>query len=321
MNPDIADAIGLLREKRVLTSEQAAPLLRLARRELVSVELELRILLYAGVLLVTAGVGLFLKENHERLGPATIVAVLGAAAAACLVFAWRRLPPFSWQATESPHLAADYVLLLGLLLLAADLAYAEARFRFLGPNWPYHLLLVALIALAAAYRFDSRAALSLALTSLAAWRGVAVSLSFATSSAAQIPAVRANALVCGAVFAAAGILSARKRRKAHFEPVFVTLGLLLVFGGLLSGAFQGGGSDWAAWEIALWLVAAVVAAVAYRLRRALDFALAVLAAYLGLLRVLADALNGTTMMLVVAVTSLAVVALLVAAQRRMKETG
>lgn len=321
MNPDVADAIGRLRESRVLSDEQATPLSRAARREVVSVELELRVLLYAGVLLVTTGVGLFLKENHERLGPAAIAAVIGAAAAASLVFTWRRLPPFSWQSTVSPHLAADYVLLLGVLLVAADLAYVETQFQVLGANWAYHLLLVALIALAAAYRFDSRAVLSLALTSFAAWRGVAVSLSFATSGAAREPAVRANALACGALFTAAGILSARSRRKAHFEPVFVTLGLLLVFGGLLSGVFQDDGSSWPLWEIPLGIVAAIVAVLAYRLRRVLDFALAVLAAYFGLLRFLGDAIHGTAMALVVAATSLAVVALLVAAQRRMKEAG
>jgi len=321
MNPDVVDAIGNLREKRVLSDEQATPLLRAARGELVSVELELRALLYAGVLLVTTGVGLFLEENHERIGPAVIASLIGAAAAACLVYAWRRLPPFTWQAATSPHLAADYVLLLGVLLFAADLAYLETQFRILGPDWPYHLLLVSLMALAAAYRFDSRAVLSLALTSFAAWRGVAVSVSFATSHAAQAPAVRANALVCGALFTAAGILSARSRRKAHFEPVFVTLGLVLVFAGLLSGVFQDGRSSWVAWEIPLWIVAAAVIAIAYRLRRVVEFTLAVLAAYLGLLRLLADAMEGTAMVFVVAATSLAVVVLLVAVQRRMKETA
>ena len=96
MNPDVADAIRLLREKGVLNEEQAAPLLRAARGEVVSVELELRTLLYAGVVLLTTGVGLFLKANHDRLGPAAIASVIGLAAAACLVYAWRRLPPFTW---------------------------------------------------------------------------------------------------------------------------------------------------------------------------------------------------------------------------------
>jgi hypothetical protein len=317
MNPNVVDAIGRLRQEGVLSEAQAAPLLRAARREIVSVELELRVLLYAGVLLVTTAVGLFLEQNHDRIGPSAIATLLGVAAAACFVFAWRRLPAFSWQSTVGPHLAADYVLLLGVLLVAADLAYVETQFRVLGPHWPNHLLVVAMLALGAAYRFDSRTVLSLGLTSLAAWRGVAVSLAFASSPVGQTPAVRANALACGALFIAAGIVSLRFRRKAHFEPVYVTLGLLLIFGALLSGVF---GGTWRFWLAPLEITAALVVALAYRHRRVLVFAIAVIAAYLGGLRLLAEVFRAeTSFLLVVAVTSLAVVALLVIAQRRMRD--
>jgi hypothetical protein len=141
-------------------------------------------------------------------------------------FASRRLPPFSWTNAPSPHVAADYVLLLGVLLAAADLAWIESQFRLLGPNWAYHLLVVALLYLAAAYRFDSRAVLSLALSTFAAWRGVAVSLDFALRGAGDAGRPRERP-ACGVLFIGAGILSVRANRKAHFEPVWTTLGLLL----------------------------------------------------------------------------------------------
>ena len=317
MNPDVVDAIARLREEGILTGAQAEPLARVARRELVSVEVELKTLLYAGVLLVTTGVGIFLKENHERLGPVAIATLIGAAAAACLLFAWRRLPAFTWDTAGPGPLGADYVLLLGVLLLGADLGYLEVRLRLLGADWPYHLLLLAAVAFVLAYRFDSRAVLSLALTSFAAWRGVAVSVSLAARSGAEAPAIRGNALVCGALFVAAGIASVRLRRKAHFEPVYVRLGLLLIFGGLLSGVF--GSDGWLLWELLLLAVAAIVMAAAYRLRRPLDFSLGVLAAYFGLLRILFHAMSGAGGFLVVAASSIGVIVLLVRAQRRMKE--
>jgi hypothetical protein len=84
--------------------------------------LELRTLLYAGVLLATAGVGLFLKENHERLGPAVLASLIALAAGICLFYVYRRSPPFSWDAAPPTHLAVDYVLLLGVLP-GPDLAY------------------------------------------------------------------------------------------------------------------------------------------------------------------------------------------------------
>jgi hypothetical protein len=316
MNPDVVDGLGSLRERRIVSSDQAASLLRVARGELVSVRTELSTFLYAGVLLVTAGIGIFLKENHDRLGPAVITGLLGAAAAACLVYAFRRSRPFSWQSTPSDHIAADYVLLLGVLLLASDLAYVETQFRLLGPSWTYHLLLVAALSLAAAYRFDSRAVLSLALTSFAAWRGVAVTVPFAGRSGESLPAVRANALACGALFVAAGVLSVRAGRKPHFEPVWITLGLILVFGGALSGVF---GDRWIPWEGLLFFLAAAVVAVSYRYRRSLYFAIGVIAAYVGLLRILGELLEGRVLLLVVAASSLAVITLLVRSHRRMKD--
>ena len=319
MNPDVVEAIGRLHREGILSDTQATPLARAARGEVVSIEAELRTVLYAGVVLVTTGVGLFLKENHERLGPVAIGTLLALAAAACLGYAWRRLPPFAWGSAAPTHLGADYVLLLGVLLIAADLGYLEVQLHLLGAEWPYHLLFAAAVAFLLAYRFDSRAVLSLALTSFAAWRGVAVSLSFAARSASSIPAVRANALACGALFVAAGIASVRSARKPHFEPVYVRLGLLLLFGGLLTGAFGSATSAWVPWEIALFALAAVVIAAAYRLRRPLEFSIGVLAAYFGLLRILFHVTRDASGFLIVAASSVAVVVLLVRAQRRMRE--
>jgi Predicted membrane protein (DUF2157) len=319
MNPDLVDAIERLRREQVLSEASATPLLRAARGEVVSVEFELRSLLYAGVLLLTSGVGLFLKENHERLGPAAIAALVGAAAVTCLAYAARQLPPFTWGSAGEAMLGADYVLLLGVLLVGADLAYLESQWRFLGPEWPYHLLVMAAVALVLAYRFDSRSVLSLALTSFAAWRGVAVSISLSGAGRPTAPAVRANALLCAGIFLAAGLIALKARRKPHFEPVYVTLGLLLLFGALLSGIFESGGASWAVWELPLFAAAAVVIVTAYRRRRPLDFSIAVLAAYLGLLRILFRATRGAFGFFIVAVSGVAVVVLLAAAQRRMKE--
>src|SRR5260221_298914 len=155
-SPEVADATGVLREKEILTPGASAALLRVARRELVSVRLELRTLLYAGVLLVVSGVGIFLKQNQDRIGPVAIASLLGIAAAGCLLFVFRRSPPFSSGAAAEAHVAADYLLLLAVLLLGSALAHVESRFRFLGKDWPYHLLLLSLITFADAYRCASR---------------------------------------------------------------------------------------------------------------------------------------------------------------------
>jgi hypothetical protein len=318
LNPDVVAAIDALRAKGTLPEAQARVLSRPARGELVSIHWELRTLLYLGVVLATTGVGLFLKLNQERIGPAALASLLGLAAAICLLYASRRSPPFSWEATPSPHLAVDYVLLLGVLLLGADLAYVETQFRWLGPRWPLHLLLVSVLYLLAAYRFDSRIVLSLALSSFAAWRGVSAAIALSGFGGAVSGAVRANAIGCGVLFIGIGYLCVRLRRKPHFEPVYVTMGLLLLFGGLVSGIFQYGGTDWLLWEPALLVCAGVTIVIAYRLRRSLDYALGVLAAYLGALRLMAKVLGGSCLAFTIALSSLAVLAFLIRAGRRMR---
>ena len=99
----------------------------------------------------------------------------------------------------------------------------------------------------------------------------------------------------------------------------MTLGLVLFLGGLLSGIFED--ADWPLWAIPLFVSAGIVIALAYRLRRPLDFALGVLAAYLGMLRWLGDALSGSTLAFTIAVSSLVVLVFLIRTQRRMKEAA
>jgi hypothetical protein len=270
------------------------------------------------VLVAVTGVGLFFKEHHDRLGPVLVASLVGIGAIACLVYAFQRSPGFSWGETDSPHLAADYVLVLGALLIASDLAYVERQFRFLGDRWPYHFLVVSAVYFLLAYRFDSRAVLSLALTAFAAWRGVSAGIAFETRRELALADMRWNAIGCGVLSLAAGILSVRSRRKPHFEIVYVTAGLLLLFGGLLSGALQGSPSGWLLWEVALGLVAAAVLTIAWRLKRSLDFAIALTAVWIGVVRLTGEVLDDEALFLAVAVWSIAALVVLIRATRRIK---
>jgi hypothetical protein len=294
------------------------PLLRVARGELVPIRAELKTLLYAGVLVAVGGVGKFVRDYHDRLGPVLIASAVGVAALACLFYAFQRSPAFSWGETVSPHLAADYVLVLGALLLGSDLAYVERQFRVLGERWPYHFLVVAAVYFLLAYRFDSRAVLSLAVSAFATWRGVSVTMAFGGPGETAFAVLRANALGCGVLFLVLGFLSVRLRRKPHFEKVYAIAGLLLIFGGILSGVMQPSSSNWLAWEIALGIAGAAVMAIAWRMRRPLDFAIAVTALWLGALRATGEVLKREPLYLAAAVWSIAAIVVLIGATRRIR---
>ena len=318
MNPDVVSAIGRLRSAGVLTDGPATLFDRVARRQLVSLRFELRVLLYVGVLLLTSGVGGLVAAHHHEIGRLTIAGGIGLAAFACLAWVTQTALPFSWHAVESRHVAFDYVLLLGLLLLAADLAYVEVQFGALGPDWPYHLLVVGALYLAAAYRWDSRTVLGLALTTLAAWRGISLGLVHGGSGLDEAR-LRADALVLGALYLAAAALSVRLGRKGHFEDVFANAGLLLLLGALVSGALEDR-AMWTAWLVALVAVAGLVAWLALRLGRSLYFAQAVVAAYVGLLRLLFERPGSRSLaFLLAALLGAAGLVVVTAAHRRMRE--
>lgn len=317
MQPEVVAAVERLERENVLPPPTAAFLRRVATGELVSVRFELRTLLYGGVALIAAGAGLFLKEHYRQIGPVAISLALSLAGAACLVYVLDWAPDFSWKAVPSPTLAFDYILLLAVLLFGTDLAYVEAQFRLLGPNWEYHLLLYSLICLAAAFRFDSPAVLSLALTSFAAWRGVAAKNPLAFVFADSTARIRANAIFCGALFAAGAFASARAKKKAHFEPVWANLGLLLLFGGFLSGAL--GPANWRGWEIPLLVLSAATVAIGLRFGRELYLAEGVIAGYLGLLRIVLHPLRDEIAVLaVVTVSGIGVLALLLLLHRAVR---
>ena len=321
VNPDVASAIARLKAANVLSIGQAAFFDRVARRELVSVRLEIRVLLYLGVLLLTSGVALLVKEYRQEIGPWAIAVAIGLAAVACLFWVHRTSAPFSWGEVQSPNVAFDYILLLGLLLIASDLAYVEMQFTVLGARWPHHLLVVGAVYLAAAYLWDSRTVLGLALTTLAAWRGVSVSLISNPLWKHGEDDLRANAIVLGVVYVMAAALSVWLRRKAHFEEVLANAGLLLLLGALVSGALDDG-TAWGTWLAALLVVAGVDMWHAFHLDRSLYFAQGVAAAYIGLLRLLfwpfrhADS---AVPLLLAALLGLGVLALIFAAHRRMQD--
>jgi hypothetical protein len=124
------------------------------RRDAVSIYPELRVLTWAGVMLISTGVGIYISKHLDDIGPLAIAAVIGLAATACYAWAF-------WKRGRSAALVDDYVLLLAALLASADVGYIEHHYQLLGTSWPRHFLLLAIFHAATAYFFRSRLVLSL----------------------------------------------------------------------------------------------------------------------------------------------------------------
>lgn len=316
MNPDVAAAVDELVKTGVLERGAAVPLRRVASGSLVSVRGELRVLLWAGVLLVTTGVGLLVKQHLDRIGPVALAVAIGVVALGCLAWAWRRAPD------HDASLAFDSVLLLGALLAAADLAFVEVKFTPLGPNWRWHLVIVAAAYAGLAFRFHSKALFSLSLTSFAAWRGVSiVGVAAPWGEGSHNDRLLVEALICGVLFLALGKLLGRVRVKAGFEPVASWLGWILIVAALAMRLGVAEGRVIAA--TALVGCGAVLAWFAWSERELGRYALGIGAAALGIGGWAADLIRvigggGELFLTVIVLLAVAVIVLVLRAHRALR---
>ena len=274
---------------------------------------ELRALLYSGALLVLYGVGAAVREGFDRLGPAALLAALGAGSAACLGYCFRAGRPFEPGRVEPPNVAFDYVLFLGVGLAGIFAAYLEWKFRALGDWRDAYLFLAGLACLGLAYRFDNRLALGAGVANLAGWAGARLWRWDASALDS-----RAASFALGAALVGLAEASRRSGVKAHFEGTYLRFGVHLCLLSLLYGVGRPGGLD-------LWLLLAACGALAARSarRRTFEaFACAVVYAYAGTMRVALPLVGfGHGVLRTLMLTSAFAIAVLLWARRRFREAA
>ena len=165
-----------LLEKGLIGQDQFNQIEPIISRKVLSVFYELRTLLYLGVMLFTAGVGFLIYLNIGQLGHILAIITLSALSVLCFVYAFLKGKPFSTQRVGSPNPYFDYVLLLGCLLFVSVFGYLQFQFGFLEQYARISSLITAVLFFLFAYRFDHLGILSLAISALASFFGIVVSL-------------------------------------------------------------------------------------------------------------------------------------------------
>ncbi len=242
-----------LRDAGVLDAGFAGRAIDEERGARFSVYGELRVASYAAAALVSIGVGLAVKENYARIGPLALLAAIALASALCYATAIR-----TRRRGAERSVVGDYVLLLGGLLLSAATGFGEAQFHWLGDQWGYHLLLLALVHGLAAYYFASPLLLSLALAAFAGWFGVQARLPDLWRGPDLAPRLGWRALECAALVAAFRWAIHRLSPRPDFRAVFDHFALNVASWGALSWCFVDGGH-----LAALGLLAALAAIAVY----------------------------------------------------------
>jgi hypothetical protein len=199
----------------VIPEPAAAQAAALERGMIFSVFAELRFALYAAVAAITAGIGLLIKDNLDRIGPITLMVVLALASSGCYATALRN----QWQGKER-SIGGDYLLLLGALIVSADLGYAESQFHWLGTEWQWYLLILAAFHGVTAYGLRSRLVLCTSIAALAAWFGIEGRVTTLFNVGASGVALGFHAMVCAGTLLVCRAANRRLGGPAIFESVF-----------------------------------------------------------------------------------------------------
>jgi hypothetical protein len=259
----------------VINEAQHALLSSYVRRERFSVFVELSALLYLGVLSIIAGLSWTFRDYINNLGDAAILAILSILMAASFAYCFLRATAYSNDEVESPTFAFDYVLYFASLVFSSTLAFIETRFGVF-QGWDTHLLIAALVFGGLAYRFDNRFVLSLALSTLAGYLGLKLSLFDDT----ETDGLRFMAMLYGAFLLGAGWVLSRARIKRHFFDVYLQLGANAVLAAAAFGAIEGRYQT--SYFLLLLALAAVAIVLGIRFRRFAFVAYGTVYAYFGI---------------------------------------
>jgi len=200
---------------------------------------ELRSLLYLGILLFSAAIGVLIYKHIETIGHDILVICIALVCMACFVYCFKKAKGYTNEKLSSPNFLFDYILLLGCLLLLTFIGYIQFQYNVFGNRWGLAVFIPMLLLFLAAYYFDHIGVLSLAITNLAAWVGITVT----PTRILKENDFDGDRTIYAAIFLGVGLLliaffSTSKKIKAHFSFTYKNFGAHILFIALLAGLFH-----------------------------------------------------------------------------------
>ncbi|MEO7802302.1 MAG: DUF2157 domain-containing protein [Ginsengibacter sp.] len=208
----------------------------LKRPRIISVFAELKILLYTGILLLTAGISISVYKNIDSIGHQVILLAIALVCTACFYWCFKTKLPFSTGKVESHPPYFDYVLLLGCLLLLTFIAYLQFQYSVFGDRYGLATFIPMVLLFIIAYFFDNIGILSLAITNLAAWAGLAVTpTKILKQNDFSSSTIIFTAVTLGIFLCLLAVVSVKKKIKPHFNFTYNNFGINILFIALIAG--------------------------------------------------------------------------------------
>ena len=226
-------------EQKLIDENQYQFLDAIHQRTVVSVFYDLRLLLYLGIMLFTAGIGYIVYQNLSDLGHIILMLLL----LVCIViggyYIQSKVKPYSKDQIVVEHFYFDYILVLVSLLIISLFTYVQVYFELVELLLQWTSFITAGIFLLIAYRYDNKMVLSLGITALAAGVGLAIiPIDWVTGEWFSGSELYFICICFGIVLLVAGQALSHFNIKKHFTFTYHNFGLLLVYFAGLSMIFD-----------------------------------------------------------------------------------
>jgi len=254
MDADQEAVARRLLDEDVISEKEFAEVKAYRSLAIFSLHNELQFLLYLSVLLFTTGAGILIYQNIDTIGHAVILALLLAVCGVCYYLSFKNSLGFSPEAIDFEHPVYNYLVLAATILSCIFIGYLQFQYRPFGAEISIPTFLSAAVALATAYCFDNRSALSIGLTGLAAAIGITVTpKALLENDFFDNPALFYYGIALGFVLIVWAEYSERTNLKKHFSLIFLVFAQHLICICSITGIF---GDYW--WLYAIFLAAATV---------------------------------------------------------------
>ena len=223
----------------LLTGSSKQKLKEYEDKRLFSVYWELRTILYLGVLLLSGGLGILVYKNIDTIGHQVILLFIALVSIAGFGYCYKTKLPFSTGKVAAPNSFFDYILLLACLSFVTFIGYLQFQYHFFGDRFGLVTFIPMLVLFFSAYFFDHLGILSLAITNLAAWAGIAATpVQILKENNFNNGTIIITAIVLGIGLIAMAMVSRLRNMKPHFAFTYTNFGVHLLFIATLAGLFE-----------------------------------------------------------------------------------
>lgn len=229
----------LLLSKNFISKDQHQAVAEYQKLQLFSIRNELLFLIYISILLFTTGVGVIIYKNIDTIGHTILLVLLAIATATSFYFCHKKGKGFSKGEVNFENPLYNYLVLFTTILLCTFIGYFQYNLNFQDSNYSLATLISGIAALAMAYYFDNKSALTIGITALGSFIGLSIQVqTLMENDNFDDPRLIFAGLVFGGLLIVWQILSEKYAMKTHFSFVILTFALHLLALSCFGGCFQ-----------------------------------------------------------------------------------